>query len=230
MNNIDIEQGTQEWLDARLGKVTASRISDVLSKPRGKNSGISTSRRNYMAQIACERLTGKSAEGEEGGFRNWHMERGLKLEPEARIEYELRHSVDIRKVGFVDHPRIPRFGCSPDALVGDKGMAQFKCPIPAIHFEYIKAAKNKIVPADYFAQVQCELACNPDREWNDFVSYCKAMPEHLQLIVIRAHRDDVFIKDIEAQVLSFNREVDEMIEGLPQQPDPLEINDSDLPL
>lgn len=232
MNPHELDQETQkqEWLDARLGKVTASRVADVLAKPRSKGQGMATSRRNYMAQLACELLTGKSAEGEEGGYKNWHMERGTRLEPEARIEYELKFDVEVQKVGFVAHPRIPRFGCSPDAYVGKKGMAQFKAPIPAIHFEFIKYAKLKTVPPDYFPQLQAELACNPDREWDDLVSYNKSMPEHLQLVVIRAYRDEQFIKDLEAAVLSFNREVDEMIEALPKQEDPLTITDADVVL
>lgn len=213
MNSADLEQGTQEWLDARLGKVTASRISAVMSKPRSKGQSESTTRRNYMAQVACEILTGKSAEVE---FESFHTRRGKELEPEARIEYELRNSLEVRKVGFIDHPTIPRFGCSPDAFVGDKGMAQFKCPIPAYHFDYIKSAKLKIVPAEYYAQVQCELSCNPEREWNDFVSYNKQMPDHLQLVVIRAFRDEQFISEMEAAVMEFTREVDSMIGELPK--------------
>lgn len=214
MNPAELEQGTQEWLDARLGNVTASRISAVLAKPRSKGQTESTTRRNYMAQIACEILTGKSAEVE---FESWHTRRGKELEPEARIEYELTSGLTVATVGFVRHPTIPRFGCSPDAFVGEMGMAQFKCPIPAVHFDYIKSAKLKVVPAEYYAQVQCELACNPEREWNDFVSYNKQMPEHLQLVVIRAFRDEPYIREMEAAVVEFNREVDEMIGELPKQ-------------
>lgn len=214
MNSADLEQGTQEWLQARVGNVTASRISAVMAAPKKRGESEAVTRRNYKAQLVCERLTGRSAEIE---FENWHTRRGTELEPEARIEYELREdSGDLRTVGFVKHPTIPYFGCSPDALVGDRGLAQFKCPIPAVHLDYLKARTLKVVPADYFPQVQCELAVT-GREWNDFVSYNKQMPDHLQLIVVRAYRDEQFISDMEAAVIQFNQEVDAMIADLPKE-------------
>ena len=208
----DLEQGTQEWRDARVAHVTASRICDVLAKPR-KGQRESTTRRNYIAQVACEILTGKSAERE---FQSWDTKRGIELEPLARAEYEIRQNVTVRKVGFIEHPRIARLGCSPDGLVGDEGLVQFKCPIPAIHFDYIECAKRGQVPPEYVPQVQCELACHPSRKWSDFVSYNDQMPDHLQLVVIRSERDEAFIAEMEREVLAFLAEVEAQIDKLPQ--------------
>jgi predicted phage-related endonuclease len=207
MNTEEIQQGTQDWIDARLGKVTASRIHCVMAKPRRKGQTESTTRANYMAQLAIEILTGKSAED---GYENWNMQRGIKLEPEARSEYELRVSEIVTTAGFIEHPRIARAGCSPDALVGSKGLAQFKCPIPRVHGEYVKLAKIKKVPPEYYPQVQFELACT-GRERNDFVSYNDRFPEHNQLVIVRAERDEPYIKELEAAVIEFNAEVDELV-------------------
>jgi hypothetical protein len=207
MNTADIQQGTQEWIDARLGNVTASRIHCVTAKPRRKGQTESTTRANYMSQLAVEILTGKSAEE---SFENWNMQRGIRLEPEARSEYELRVSEIVTTAGFIKHPLIARAGCSPDALVGSKGLAQFKCPILRVHGEYVKSAKIKKVPAEYYPQVQFELACTW-REWNDFVSYNDRFPEHNQLVIVRAERDEPYIKELEAAVVEFNAEVDELV-------------------
>jgi hypothetical protein len=213
MNSRDVVQGTEAWMEARLGKVTASRIRAVMAKPRSKGQDESSTRRNYMSQLALEIVTGKSREPQ---FENWHMQRGIKLEPEARSEYELRLKGKemVLTAGFFEHPRIPRFGCSPDAIVGEKGMAQFKCPIWAVHYDYRQAAKKNIVPAEYRPQVQCELACLPDKEYNDFVSYNPDFPESSQLVIVRAYRDEAYIREIESAVIAFNQEVDEMVAEL----------------
>lgn len=220
MNPELMEQGTPEYKEARAGKVTASRIGDVLAKPR-RGQQESTTRRNYLAQVACEIMTGKSAERE---FQTYDMKRGIELEPRARVEYEMRRNVTVRKVGFVEHPRITRAGCSPDGMVGDEGLVQFKCPIPAVHFEYIEAWKVGKVPTEYYAQVQFELGCT-GRQWSDFVSYNEQMADHLQLIVIRCRRDDEYIGQLEQEVERFLQDVDAQIARLPK---PGEEPDADL--
>jgi hypothetical protein len=219
MDSTQVQQGSEAWREARLGKVTASRIRSVMAKPKKKGEAESTTRRNYISQLALEIVTGKSKESQ---FQSWDMQRGIKLEPEARSEYELRVKEMVLTAGFYEHPTIPRFGASPDALVGEKGLAQFKCPIWAVHYEYRTAAKKGLVPAEYYPQVQCELAVMPNREWNDFVSYNEDYPENSQLIVIRAHRDEALIKDIESAVLAFNSEVDEMVADLSGEESSLE--------
>jgi hypothetical protein len=206
MDASQVEQGTQAWIDAKLGKVSASNLHKVLAKPKGRGQTESTTRRNYMSQLAIERVTGKSAEPK---IQTWHMDRGIQLEPKARAEYEIRVSDMVLTAGFIEHVRIPNAGCSPDALVGDVGLAQFKCPILAIHYDYIKAAKIGKVPTDYYPQVQFEMACT-GREWNDFVSYNEQYPPEKRLVIIRSERDDTYIKEIEAEVLQFNQEVEEM--------------------
>lgn len=197
------EQGTQEWRDERAGHVTASQIHAVTAKPRSKGQAEATTRANYKAQLICEILSGRATEDE---FETWDMKRGKALEPQARIEYELRSKDAIRTAGFVKHPRIARCGASPDALVGDKGMAQFKCPKSATHLAYLMAG---VVPTEYRAQMYFEMAVT-GREWSDFVSYDPNLTGH-ELFVKRLMRDEAEIELIEREVEKFLSELDAML-------------------
>lgn len=203
------EQGTQAWYDARAGHVTASRIKDVLTKPR-KGQKDSSVRKAYMAQLICERLTGKSLEEERGNF--FDIRRGVNLESAARVEYEMRRGVVVDTAGFVKHPSLPMAGCSPDGLIGKIGMVQLKAPRRHVHLDWIMSG---VVPGEHKDQMLFELSCHPEREWNDFVSYVEDLPPHLQLFVVRLPRDPVKIEEIEAAVAKFNAEIDEIIAKLP---------------
>jgi hypothetical protein len=201
----DILQGSPEWKIIRAGKVTGSKILDVMAK--GKGGSESTTRRNYIAQLACEILTGEPMAD---AFYNGHMARGNEFEDSARQIYEFKHDVEVKQVAFIDHQIIPRFGVSPDGLIGDDGMIEIKSPIPAIHIGYIFGG---VTPKEYIKQMQTQMSC-ADRQWNDFVSYCPALPSDLQLFVVREHRDNKMISEINAEVIRFLAEVDTMVEKL----------------
>jgi hypothetical protein len=201
----DHEQGTAGWHEARLGHVTASRISDVLTKPR-KGQRESITRRNYRGELVAQILSGKAQED----FQTWEMRRGLELEPFARAEYEIKRGLIVTKIGFIKHPSVPRCGASPDGFVGEDGLVQFKAPKTAIHLDYLMA---KIVPAEYRPQMLLELSVT-GRQWNDFCSFDPNMPDHLQLFVVRLKRDETEIAEIENEVMKFNAEVDEIIAKL----------------
>lgn len=200
------EQGTQAWRDERSGKVTASRIDDVLTKPR-KGAKESSVRSNYRAQLVCEILTGKAVEDE---YQSWDMKRGIELEPKARVEYEIRQNALVDKSGFTIHPTIPRAGASPDGLIGKDGLVQFKCVKTAKHLDWLMA---NIVPAEHRGQMYFEMACT-GRQWCDFCSYEPNLPEQHQLFIVRLKRDEAEIAEIENQVLKFNAEIDEIISKL----------------
>ena len=191
-----MEQRTEEWFAQRIGKVTASRVADVLATIK---SGESASRRNYRMQLVCERLTGKKEET----FTNVHMERGIELEPIARSLYEIKNDSFVTEVGFVEHPTIKMAGASPDGLVGDDGLIEIKCPTVANHIETLT---SKSAPTKYIAQMQFQLACT-NRAWCDFVSFNNELPEHLQLFVKRVYRDDIYITIMEKEVSAFLNEV-----------------------
>lgn len=194
-----IEQGSKEWLELRLGKVTASRITDVLAK--GK-SGEALSREDYRYELVVQRLTGNPGES----FTNAAMEWGTATEPQARIAYEAQADVFVEQVPFVLHPTIEWFGCSPDGLIGDKGLLEIKCPNSKTHIKYLNAGKP---PAKYVPQMQCQMAVT-GRQWCDFVSFDPRLPGDLQMFVARLDRDEEYIKSMEAEVVKFLDEVDTM--------------------
>ena len=198
-----IEQGSEEWFQQRLGKVTASKIADIVAKTK---SGYSTSRANYMAQLVVERLTGVKADS----FTNAAMEWGTATEPLARAAYELKNGVMVDEVAMIDHPTIPMSGASPDGLVGEDGMIEIKCPNTATHLETLLSGE---ADKRYTYQMQWQMACT-GRKWNDFVSFDPRMPDNLQLFIKRVERDDELIKELEAEVVKFLAEVDEKVEKL----------------
>jgi len=192
-----MDQGTDEWFTIRIGKVTASRVADVIAKTK---TGYSASRDNYMAQLVCERLTGQKGES----FTNAAMQHGTDTEPLARAAYEALRDVLVDEVGFVPHPSIIMAGASPDGLVGDDGLLEIKCPNTATHIETLL---SQSVPGKYNTQMQFQMACT-GRQYCDFVSFDNRLPEELQLFVKRVPRDNEFIKQMEDEVVKFLNELD----------------------
>ena len=192
-----IEQGTDEWFAARIGKVTASRVADVLAKTK---TGYSATRDNYMAQLVCERLTGQKGDS----FTNAAMQHGTDTEPLARAAYEALHDVLVDEVGFISHPSIFMAGASPDGLVGDDGLLEIKCPNTATHIETLL---SQAVPGKYNTQMQFQMACT-ERSWCDFVSFDNRLPQDLQLFVKRVPRDNMYIRLMEEEIIKFLNELD----------------------
>lgn len=197
MNAAALVQGSEEWLRFRLGKVTASRIADVVAKTR---SGYGASRRNYLAELVAERLTGTPAEA----YTNAAMKWGIETEPQARAAYCFHRDVDVVEVGFIEHPIIAMAGASPDGLVGDDGLVEIKCPNTATHIDTLLAGA---VDGRYGLQMQWQMACT-GRAWCDFVSFDPRMPEDMRLFVKRIERDEAIIADLEGEVLLFLNELD----------------------
>jgi putative phage-type endonuclease len=201
-----IEQRTEEWFQQRLGKVTASRISDVIAKTK---TGVSTSRQNYLVQLVSERLTGKKGDS----FVNQAMLDGIEREGLARELYMRARGVSVTEVGFFDHPTIAMSGASPDGAVNAEeegkyaGLIEIKCPIETTHTNTLM---SKSVPSKYIPQMQWQLACT-GAKWVDFVSYNPNFPEELQLFVARVDRDDTYIGELEAEVIKFLDEVEQTI-------------------
>ena len=198
-----IEQGSEEWFAQRLGKVTASRVADVVAKTK---SGYSTSRANYMTELALERITGKRQEG----FTNAAMQWGTETEPLARAAYEAETGEIVDEVAMVEHPTILMTGASPDGLVGKLGLLEIKCPNSATHMETLLSGK----PAGkYITQMMWQMACT-GRKWCDFASFDPRFPQHLQLFVTRVDRDDVMVKSLENEVAQFLTELDAIVSTL----------------
>ena len=171
------EQRTPKWFADRLGKATGSNASAILAKGKTKGSE-STTRRNYRFQLALERITNQSNESD---FTNSHMQRGIEVEPFARMAYEVMTGNMIEEAGF-SWEENTMYGCSVDGFVENrKGIVEIKCPIPAIHYKYIEDYK---VPDDYLPQIWHNIHTT-GAEFCDFISYNENMPEKLKLFVFR---------------------------------------------
>ena len=194
---MTIEQGSPEWFALRAGKVTASRVADILAKTK---TGPSASRQNYLIELALQRTTGIIQES----YSNAAMEWGTQTEPQARVAYEVRTNNFVDQLAFVDHPSIAWFGCSPDGLVSDRGLVEIKCPNSSTHWEYFKAKK---APNKYVIQMQAQMAVT-GRDWCDFVSFDPRMPDRSQLLIVQVPRDPEFILFMETEIKQFLSEVE----------------------
>lgn len=202
MKIIDFPQGSEEWLQARAGLVTASRMCDVLAKIK---TGEAAARRDYRSQVVAEILTGVP---QEDGYINGEMQWGLDNEPLACSAWEVATDLMTSEVGLVLHPRIERAGASPDRLVGADGLLEVKCPKTATHLQYLM---DGALPSKYEPQVMWQLACT-GRAWAEFASFDPRLPERMQLFRVRVERDEKRIAALEAEVESFLADVDKMLE------------------
>jgi putative phage-type endonuclease len=197
---MDIVQGSAEWLQARCGLVTASRVADVIAKTK---SGYSASRSTYMGELIAERLTGVPAQG----FTNAAMAWGTATEPQARDAYRAQSFDTLTEIGFVLHPTITMSGASPDGLVGADGLIEIKAPQTSTHIETLLGQK---IPEKYVTQMLWQLACT-DREWCDFVSFDPRLPPEMRMFVKRLERDNARITQLEAEVIEFIAELEEKL-------------------
>lgn len=195
---VDCVQGSDEWYAARLGKVTASRISDVLAK--GKSGAPSATRARYLAELVLERITGKRAEG----FTSKAMQVGIEREPDAAARYEFMTGNKLCEVGLVLHPTIDLSGASPDRFAGADGVVQFKCPDAHTHLAYIR---GETLPRDYVLQMQWEIACTKSA-WCDFTSFHPDFPISKRLHIRHIKRDPLLIVEAERGVREFLAEVE----------------------
>ncbi len=196
MKVIDCIQGSDEWIQARLGMVTSSHFKDVLNKKAG--------RLLYMRKVVGEILSGVS----EGSFSNKNMENGIGLEDEARQFYELVNSCEVKQVGFIKMNDI--VGSSPDGLVGEDGQMEIKCVIPSTQIATILSGK---MPSLHNGQVQGQMYVS-GRKWTDFVSYCPLLKPR-RYFSVRVRRDEEYINNtLDVAVKQFVKELKEMIDKL----------------
>jgi len=190
-----------EWNAYKIGRIGASRISDIIAKTK---SGYSTSRANYRAELLCERLTGIAPER----YRSNHMEWGIETEAEARAAYAFYSGNNVTEVGFIDHPTIEMCGCSPDGLIGEDGGCEIKSPLTATHIDTLLGAP---LPDKYMVQCQWAMACS-GRAWWDWVSFDPLLPENARLFVKRIERDDRRIRELEGEVKTFAFELERLVD------------------
>nr|WP_235661080.1 lambda exonuclease family protein [Candidatus Hamiltonella defensa] len=198
-----MQQRTPDWFQARCGKVTASRLGDLMAKTR---AGVAASRARYQAELICERLTGQREEG----FVTAAMRRGTELEPEARDLYRLYSGNEVKEVGLIPHPTLPDFAASPDGLVNPEGLLEIKCPNAWTHLELLKTGQIK---TPWRLQMQAQMRCT-GRAWCDFVSYDNRFPPELAYFQTRVSFDPLLNEDIEQAVRTFLNEIEEEIQSI----------------
>lgn len=196
-----MQQSTDEWFQARLGKVTASRMADVMRYLKDKSPA--AARTNYMYENLVERLTG---EPQDGGFTSAAMQRGIDLEPVARMAYWMTTGREVSQCGLVHHARIRNFAASPDGLVRKTGLIEIKCPNSSTHFQFLRTGE---INPDYLWQMHAQMACT-GRKWCDFVSFDDRYPEHLQIGIKRVHRDPMVLHSLQKEVRLFLSQLGEL--------------------
>ena len=200
MRIVDCEQNSAEWISVRTGRITASRMCDLMATL--KRGGEAASRRDYRAELIAERLTGKT----EDRYLSKEMQFGIEQEPFARTAYEIRTENMVDQAGFIFHPRLDFSGASPDGLIGQDGGLELKCPKTTTHLAYLAAGT---VPKEYEHQLLWNMAC-AEREWWDFASFDPRLPEKLRLFIVRMPRDEARIGEIEQEVLTLNSEIQDV--------------------
>jgi hypothetical protein len=195
---IAAPQRSPEWFAARLGRLTGSRVSDMLATIK---SGESAGRRNLRTQLVLERVTGRQ-QGPD--FLSPAMQQGIDREPAAYAAYEVLRGELLARTGFLSHDALP-VGCSLDGHVGDfLGVIEIKSPTPSVHLEYLKTG---IVPGEYYKQIVHALWMT-GAQWCDWLSYNPDFPGGLHVKLVRVARRDDEIALYDLAVAKFLAEVD----------------------
>ncbi len=201
-----VEQGSEAWRQARIGRATASRVADIVAT---NAKGYAASRANYCAELVLERMSGVPAER----FKNAAMVWGTETEPQARDAYAFMAGVTVEQVGFIQHPTIELAGASPDGIIGDDGLVEIKCGNTATHIELLRFHK---ISDRHITQMQFQMATT-GRQWCDYVSFDPRMEPKYQLWFKRVPRNDMVIDRLNKEVVLFLSEVDAAIADLRKQ-------------
>lgn len=198
------QQGTKEWLAERAGKITASRMVDVMNITKKGEWG--AGKKNYFAELVAERLTGKPTPS----FISGPMQHGIDTEPKARVHYVKATEQQITESGFVAHPLLAGSGASPDGRIGADGLIEIKCPNMRTHLETLMGGQ---ITDAYAYQMQWQMACT-GAVWCDYVSFDDRFPENLMMRVQRVDRDPALIAELELAVKELNVAVIDAIDLL----------------
>lgn len=155
----NFDQRTEEWYQIRLGRLTGSDFHTFL--------GASETKKNKLLQKAAEKITGES---DEEHIITEDIKRGIDLEDEAILMYEMQTGNTVDKVGFIERDEFS--GCSPDGLVGEEGIIEVKCPKQSVFLKQV--VEDKIKP-EYYTQIQYNLFIS-GRKWCDYIAYNKKFP------------------------------------------------------
>ena len=197
-----VDQGSYDWIQERVGYVTASRFKDVMG--RLKTGLPNQACKDYLVETVCERLTGLPATK----FSNAAMAWGTEMEPEARQAYCIKTGNHVDEVSFIKHQTLMA-GASPDGIIELEGVLEIKCPNTSTHMETLLNGMDEM----HQYQIQGQLWMT-GYKWADFVSYDPRLPPGLQLFIQRVQRDNKFIAELEAGVRDFLNIVDQRVDAL----------------
>ena len=207
----EVEQGTAEWRQQRVGYITASRFDDVMTRPRSKQDVLSATAESYLYELIGEHLTGSPGDN----VSSRAMDHGSEFEAKAIAAYEWECGVSVEREGFIKHPDEEWVGCSPDGgCVGSDGMIEVKCPFTTK--EHVRTMLSGEVPSQYVAQVQGCLWVT-GRSWCDFISWDGRCESGSELVVIRTERDEKYIKKLAEAVRKFRMIMLKQLEKIRRQ-------------
>lgn len=189
-----VEQNTDEWMDLRKGKFTASSFKDLFA------TKTSAAYKNAIYRVVFERLTGEQPES----FSNDYMKRGHELEPFAIKSYEMETFNEVDKPGFFELNEW--IGASPDGLIGTDGLIEIKSPAYGTMIDYMLSKK---LPSIYKWQVYGQMYVT-GRQWTDFVSFHPS----LDLVIIRVDRDESIINELAEKLNESIEEVKRIIDKI----------------
>ena len=202
MSNVELIQGSDEWFKVRMGKITASKLYDLMKKTK---YGESTYKTRLRMELAIERITGKSASP---NFMNQAMHDGVEREPDARKLFEAVTGKEVALCGSFDHPEVVNTSASPDGLLREENaVLELKCPT---HITHARNLLSETMPRNYEYQVQWQMACT-ESDYAYFASYHPDFPPELRLKWVKVLRDNMMILDIEDAVRQFDIEVEDLI-------------------
>lgn len=189
--HANVIQGSDDWMALRLGIPTASSFAKILTAG-GKRS---SQQEDYLNALLAERMVGAPADDP----TSW-MQRGSRIEDEARAWYTFQTGLEVQRVGFIEDEfgglqGRGRFGCSPDGLIGDEGMLELKCPSAKVHVGYLRGDIRTV----YRPQLQGQLYV-AERRWVDTVSYCPGFPPPLDAVRMRTEIDDEYVAELDREL------------------------------
>lgn len=194
----EVVQGSPEWHKLRLGRITASRFSEVMTKPRSKKEQelglLSKTAENYMQELIAEMMTEEYRE-----LSSVALDWGKQHERDAREEFELQYFTEVQETGFIIHDLMALVGCSPDGITKD-AIIEIKCPYNSVN--HAKMFLDGNISKRYYAQIQGNLFVTGYKK-AFYISYDPRMSERFRLFVKKIERDDDFIQKLVSDITNF---------------------------
>lgn len=200
---LDVEQGSEEWFQARKGIPSASKFGTIMAS--GKDGGESITRLEYLRRLAGEVITERVAEET---FKSSAMERGKEMEPEAVADYEDRNGVIVQRVGLgINFSGLKRCCASPDGLVGFDGGLETKTMRPDKMIPLLERGAS--LQPEHRAQVFGNMLVFEREHW-DFKIFYPKMPK----FEVRVYRDERYIRELHNAIEIFNHDLKTLVDKL----------------